>query len=104
MRHIVKETVIMMIKRRPNGTHIVSYSLFQTKSPTNLVLQDTVEPRNEYFSSQFLVAFSCTGQHELTVIASVRDEAGALWETGPQVIVYVDVIEHGAIRRSGTVA
>ena len=66
------------------------------------MLHDAVEPHNEYFSSQFLVAFNTTGQHELIIIASVRDDAGAVWETGPQVIVHVDVLEHGAIRRTGT--
>ncbi len=65
-------------------------------------MQDTVQPHNEYFSSQFLIAFNTSTNHELKIIASVRDEAGGLWETGPQVLVHVDVIEHGAIRRSGT--
>eukprot|EP00794_Sanderia_malayensis_P020330 gene20330-22330_t len=71
------------------------------KQPTNLVLEDTVQPRNEYFSSQFLIAFNSTGNHELIIMASVRDENGGCWDTGPQVIVHADVIEHGAIRRSG---
>ncbi len=82
--------------------YTVVFLFLQVKPPTNLVLQDTVDPHNEYFSSQFLVAFNSTGNHELTVITSVRDEDGGLWETGPQAIVHADVIEHGAIRRSGT--
>eukprot|EP00795_Rhopilema_esculentum_P003271 gene3271-1602_t len=71
------------------------------KLPTSLVLQDMVQPHNEYFSSQFLLSFNTSGQHELLIVASVKDDTGALWETGPQVITYVDVIEHGVIRRSG---
>ena len=59
-----------------------------------------MQPHNEYFSSQFLVSFNTLGQHEILIIASVIDKTGGHWDTGPQEIVYVDVLEHGTIRRA----
>lgn len=47
------------------------------------------------------MSFNTVGQHEIHITASVRDETGGYWETGPQVFIYVDVLEHGAIRSAG---
>jgi len=88
------------IKVKASGGAKTNSSDTKPKVPTSITLQDIVQPHNEYFSSQFLVSFNTLGQHEIFIIASVTDKAGGCWDTGPQEVVYVDVLEHGAIRRT----
>uniref|UniRef100_A0A8C4EZS5 Integrator complex subunit 7 n=1 Tax=Dicentrarchus labrax TaxID=13489 RepID=A0A8C4EZS5_DICLA len=61
-------------------------------SKTNEIEQ-RVEPHNDYFSTQFLLNFSILGTHTVTVEASVVDESGIEWKTGPKTTVSVKSLE-----------
>lgn len=61
-------------------------------SKTNEIEQ-RVEPHNDYFSTQFLLNFSILGTHTVTVEASVVDENGIEWKTGPKTAVSVKSLE-----------
>ncbi|KAG7508348.1 integrator complex subunit 7 [Solea senegalensis] len=50
-------------------------------------IEQRVEPHNDYFSTQFLLNFSILGTHSVTVEASVVDESGTEWKTGPKTTV-----------------
>ncbi|XP_037541479.1 integrator complex subunit 7 [Nematolebias whitei] len=56
-------------------------------------IQQRVEPHNDYFSTQFLLNFSVLGTHLVTVEASVVDESGTEWKTGPKTTVSVKSLE-----------
>ncbi|XP_077567360.1 integrator complex subunit 7 [Stigmatopora nigra] len=61
-------------------------------STTNEIEQ-RVEPHNDYFSTQFLLNFSILGTHAVTVEASVVDECGIEWKTGPKTTLAVKSME-----------
>ncbi|MEQ2226907.1 Integrator complex subunit 7 [Ilyodon furcidens] len=61
-------------------------------SKTNEIEQ-RVEPHNDFFSTQFLLNFSILGTHVVTVEASVVDESGIEWKTGPKTVVSVKSLE-----------
>lgn len=52
-----------------------------------------MEPHNDYFSTQFLLNFSILGSHTVNVEASVVDESGIEWKTGPKTTVSVKSLE-----------
>lgn len=56
-------------------------------------IEQRVEPHNDYFSTQFLLNFSILGTHTVTVEASVVDESGIEWKTGPKTTVSVKSLE-----------
>ncbi|CAL8392086.1 integrator complex subunit 7 [Gadus morhua] len=56
-------------------------------------IEQRVEPHNDYFSTQFLLNFSVLGTHAVAVEASVVDESGIEWKTGPRVAVSVKSLE-----------
>ncbi|KAG7222724.1 hypothetical protein INR49_026333 [Caranx melampygus] len=56
-------------------------------------IEQRVEPHNDYFSTQFLLNFSILGTHTVTVEASVVDESGTEWKTGPKTTVSVKSLE-----------
>ncbi|RVE55696.1 hypothetical protein OJAV_G00228870 [Oryzias javanicus] len=56
-------------------------------------IEQRVEPHNDYFSTQFLLNFSILGTHSVTVEASVVDESGIQWKTGPKTTVSVKSLE-----------
>uniref|UniRef100_A0A8C5HQY6 Integrator complex subunit 7 n=1 Tax=Gouania willdenowi TaxID=441366 RepID=A0A8C5HQY6_GOUWI len=56
-------------------------------------IEQRVEPHNDYFSNQFLLNFSVLGTHSVTVEASVVDESGTEWKTGPKTTVSVKSLE-----------
>ncbi|KAA8583089.1 hypothetical protein FQN60_015635 [Etheostoma spectabile] len=56
-------------------------------------IEQRVEPHNDYFSTQFLLNFSVLGTHSVTVEASVVDESGIEWKTGPKTTVSVKSLE-----------
>lgn len=56
-------------------------------------IEQRVEPHNDYFSTQFLLNFSILGTHSVTVEASVVDESGTEWKTGPKTTVSVKSLE-----------
>ncbi|XP_060527172.1 integrator complex subunit 7 isoform X1 [Cylas formicarius] len=55
------------------------------------VLSQTVSPHKDFFSAQFLLAFPRGGQYSLAVEASVVDEQGNAWKTGPKSSLTVKV-------------
>ncbi|XP_062324301.1 integrator complex subunit 7 [Osmerus eperlanus] len=61
-------------------------------SKTNEIEQ-RVEPHNDYFSTQFLLNFSILGSHTVNVEASVVDESGIEWKSGPKTTVSVKSLE-----------
>ncbi|XP_061741745.1 integrator complex subunit 7 isoform X2 [Nerophis ophidion] len=61
-------------------------------STTNEIEQ-RVEPHNDYFSTQFLLNFSILGTHAVTLEASVVDESGIEWKTGPKTTLSVKSLE-----------
>uniref|UniRef100_A0AAQ4R346 Integrator complex subunit 7 n=1 Tax=Gasterosteus aculeatus aculeatus TaxID=481459 RepID=A0AAQ4R346_GASAC len=56
-------------------------------------IEQRVGPHNDYFSTQFLLNFSVLGTHTVTVEASVVDESGTEWKTGPKTTVSVKSLE-----------
>lgn len=56
-------------------------------------IEQRVEPHNDYFSTPFLLNFSILGTHNVTVEASVVDESGIEWKTGPKTTVSVKSLE-----------
>ncbi|TWW68712.1 Integrator complex subunit 7 [Takifugu flavidus] len=56
-------------------------------------IEQRVEPHNDYFSTQFLLNFSILGTHTVTVEASVVDDDGIEWKTGPKTTVSVKSLE-----------
>ncbi|XP_056150806.1 integrator complex subunit 7 [Lampris incognitus] len=56
-------------------------------------IEQRVEPHNDYFSTQFLLNFSILGTHSVTVEASVVDDSGIEWKTGPKTTVSVKSLE-----------
>lgn len=68
------------------------FSYNDQKSSTTLSLQSLVEPRNDYFQAQFLLAL-CSGHHSITVEAFIIDEQDAQWKTGTQSTLAVRVLE-----------
>ncbi|XP_034018652.1 integrator complex subunit 7 [Thalassophryne amazonica] len=65
---------------------------FPVDTKTNEIEQ-RVEPHNDYFTTQFLLNFSILGTHTVTVEASVVDENGIKWKTGPKTTVSVKSLE-----------
>ncbi|XP_055088059.1 integrator complex subunit 7 isoform X2 [Periophthalmus magnuspinnatus] len=56
-------------------------------------MEQRVEPHNDYFSTQFLLNFSVLGTHAVTVEASVVDQSGTEWKTGPRTSLCVKSLE-----------
>lgn len=56
-------------------------------------LHQTVEPHNDYFSTQFLLAFPLPNLYTVTVTVGVVDEKGRRWETGPHTSLLVKALE-----------
>ncbi|KAK7907692.1 hypothetical protein WMY93_016304 [Mugilogobius chulae] len=56
-------------------------------------MEQRVEPHNDYFSTQFLLNFSVLGTHSVTVEASVVDQSGTEWKTGPRTSLCVKSLE-----------
>ncbi|XP_028398755.1 integrator complex subunit 7-like [Dendronephthya gigantea] len=56
-------------------------------------LQQTVEPHNDYFSTQFLLAFPLPNLYAVKVTVAVVDDRGHNWETGPESTLNVKALE-----------
>ena len=56
-------------------------------------IERRVQPRGDYFSTQLPLGFSDPGIHAVTVEASVSDEGGTEWKTGPKVTVLVRSVD-----------
>ncbi|KAK6636894.1 hypothetical protein RUM43_010558 [Polyplax serrata] len=53
------------------------------------VVTQTVTPHKDFFTAQFLLAFTTGGQYSLSVEAAIADENGHVWKTGPKVTLAV---------------
>lgn len=60
---------------------------------TSLNMSSVVTPKNDYFSTQFLLNFNVSGIHNISVEASIIDENEAQWKTGPLVSMSVKVLD-----------
>uniref|UniRef100_A0A131YU36 Integrator complex subunit 7 n=1 Tax=Rhipicephalus appendiculatus TaxID=34631 RepID=A0A131YU36_RHIAP len=63
-----------------------------TKIPSGgdtVQLSEVVQPHNDYFQAQFLVALTGQGLHTVTIDTAVLDAQHTLWKTGPQVSLTV---------------
>ncbi|XP_012943601.1 integrator complex subunit 7, partial [Aplysia californica] len=56
---------------------------------TSVQLSQTVQPHNDYFTTSFVLPFPVLGIHMAKVEASVVDENGVTWNTGPKTSVMV---------------
>ena len=65
-------------------SEIHSFPCFQAPRDNVTSLEQTVQPQNDYFSAQFLLSFSSAATHTVIVSASVIDDTGVLWDTGPR--------------------
>ncbi|XP_071785880.1 integrator complex subunit 7-like [Asterias amurensis] len=59
----------------------------------------TVEPRHDYFSVQILLSLSVVGTHTVNVEASVVDEDGNCWQTGPKLSLLVKTYEELTVQQ-----
>lgn len=62
-------------------------------------MSQQVEPHNDYFSTQFLLAFPITGQHQVALEAAVVDEDDVVWTTGPRDTVTVKSYDEAVQRQ-----
>ena len=62
-------------------------------------MKQTAEPRNDYFSCQFLLAFPVAGFHLVAIEAAVVDENGVEWKTGPRASLSVKSYDEGVQRQ-----
>jgi len=67
---------------------------------SGMCLSKTVEPHNDYFSSQFLLSFTCAGAHQVSVDTAMMDSSGALWNAGPKAQFSVKTFEEGGTSKS----
>jgi len=67
---------------------------------SGMCLSKTVEPHNDYFSSQFLLSFTCAGAHQVSVDTAMMDFSGALWNAGPKAQFSVKTFEEGGTSKS----
>jgi len=78
----------------------VSYCLFLKAADTGMCLSKTAEPHNDYFSTQFLLSFTCAGMHQVSVDTAMLDCSGALWNAGPKAQFSVKTFEEGGTSKS----
>ncbi|KAJ1532049.1 hypothetical protein ONE63_000680 [Megalurothrips usitatus] len=71
-------SVTSQLQTRPNVQHDAKMA------EAGSVLSQNVIPHRDFFTAEFLMAFSVGGQYILTIEASVVDEKGNAWRTGPR--------------------
>lgn len=58
---------------------------FQVVEGTGCTMTQTVKPHKDFFTAQFLVSLGAgSAQATVTVAASVIDQDGSVWQTGPK--------------------
>lgn len=62
-------------------------------------MKQTAEPHNDYFSTQFLLAFPIAGIHLVSIEAAVVDENGVEWRTGPKASLSVKSYDEAVQRQ-----
>lgn len=78
-----------------NGKTVLMPESFARPVDAGLSVSSVVVPKNEYFSTQFLLHFGSSGIHTITVEASIIDENEAQWRSGHVVTSSVKVVEDG---------
>ena len=54
----------------------------ESKVETSVVLEQEVEPHNDFITSQFLVPFPQSGLYNMNISTEWRDPEGGAWSTG----------------------
>lgn len=80
-------SVTSQLQARPN------VQLDTKMNEAGSMLSQTVTPHRDFFTAEFLMAFSVGGQYILTIEASVVDEKGNSWRTGPRQTISVRSLE-----------
>jgi len=68
----------------------------------NQNLEHTVEPHNDFFSTQFLLPFAVPGTHQVTIETRLIDEDGHTWNIGVKTTLAIKSFEDGANRSQGS--
>lgn len=87
MLNVTSTSVMGMTKLVSDGPN------FGKPIDTSLNMSSVVAPKNDYFSTQFLLNFNVSGIHTISVEASIIDENEAQWKTGPVASMSVKVID-----------
>ncbi|XP_059475105.1 integrator complex subunit 7 [Neocloeon triangulifer] len=67
-------------------------------------MNQVVNPHHDFFSAQFLLSFPQGGQYQICITASIVDEEGLVWRSGPKSYLVVKVYdEPGAGGSSGSI-
>ncbi|XP_057376792.1 integrator complex subunit 7-like [Daphnia carinata] len=67
---------------------------------SNVSMNKTVEPHNDYFSAQFLLTFAAAGLHQVFVETALLDTFDALWNAGPKAQLSVKIFEESGSSRT----
>ncbi|XP_028969068.1 integrator complex subunit 7 [Galendromus occidentalis] len=67
--------------------------------PPSLSLEEVVEPKNDYFSAEFLVSLPTAGVYCIIIDTAVLDEARDVWTTGPKEVFMVKTHEDSTYKR-----
>ncbi|XP_074662713.1 integrator complex subunit 7-like [Tubulanus polymorphus] len=89
----VRLTVNSVIQSRAQATNDGK----PMENPTN-DMEQVVEPHNDYFSAQFIFTFPINGLHVINIEASIIDQAGSIWKTGPKTNMFVKSYDDAILR------
>ncbi|XP_041351587.1 integrator complex subunit 7-like [Gigantopelta aegis] len=81
-RHV--HTVCISVSSNIQSRSTVVPTNTKVNEITTQFLSQAVEPHNDYFSVNFLLAFPVLGIHSVIIEAAVLDSSGATWKTGPR--------------------
>jgi integrator complex subunit 7 len=62
-----------------------------------------VNPHHDFFSAQFLLSFPQGGQYQICITASIVDEEGHVWRTGPKNYLVVKVYDEQGVGTSSSI-
>ncbi|GAB6026056.1 hypothetical protein CHUAL_012262 [Chamberlinius hualienensis] len=79
-------SIVINATSQPQVRPIVGFETKATHEFNNSMSR-TVEPHNDYFSAQFLLAFNVAGIHVIVVEVAILDDKGELWTTGPRSVL-----------------
>lgn len=66
-------------------------------------LTQVVNPHHDFFSAQFLLSFPQGGQYQICITASIVDEEGQVWRTGPKNYLVVKVYDEQSVGTSASI-
>jgi len=99
-RHV--KSVVITVNSQPQIRHQVNLDCKLNHDGASNNMSQTVNPHNDYFNAQFLLAFSMTGVHLIVVDVAVLDENGELWKTGPRYVMSAKLFDDsGGVQKAG---